>query len=195
MKIAGVVEDGLELDGLPRRDGAVFVLRRHHGRVEVHRVRGCHAHAGHRLVAAIRHREANLVADAGGDRWSRHLVAEGPAAEFHARRDLDDLWVVSRRTSFTRAGSSGFSAAVMDSALPAAKAPVCRAVMIRAGGDLKSIVAGSCGSDAAGGRASQAARASARSQSRRHVGRRCWMPEGVRPAHESPSSIDRKPSW
>ena len=46
---------------------------------------------GTRLVAAIRHREADLVADASADRWSRHLVAEGPPAEFHARRDLDDL--------------------------------------------------------------------------------------------------------
>jgi len=53
------------------------------------------------------------------------------------------LRVASRRTSFTGAGSSGFSTAVMDSALPAAKAPVDRVVLTRAGGDLKSIVAGS----------------------------------------------------
>ena len=91
------------------------------------------------------------------------------------------LWVVSRRTSFTGAGSSGFSVAVMDSALPAAKAPVCRAVVIRAGGDLKSIVAGSYGSDVPGGRASQAARASARSQSRRQIRCHCCIPGGVRP--------------
>src|SRR4029453_6432809 len=79
---AGVVEDELKLDGLPWRDRAVLVLRRHHGRVEVHRVhhRRCrHAHAGHGLVATIRHREADLVAHAGTDRWSWHLVAEGPA--------------------------------------------------------------------------------------------------------------------
>ena len=55
------------------------------------------------------------------------------------------LWVASRRTSFKGAGSSGLSAAVMDNALPAAKAPDDRAVVIRAGGDWKSIVAGSCG--------------------------------------------------
>src|SRR2546427_1671430 len=91
---AGVVEGELELDGLARRDGAIFVLRRHHGRVEVHRVHhrcGRHAHTGHGLVAAVRHLEADLVADACADRWSRHLVAEGPGGEFHARRDLDDL--------------------------------------------------------------------------------------------------------
>ena len=81
------------------------------------------------------------------------------------------LWVASRRTSFTGAESSGFSTAVMDNALPAAKAPDGRTVVIRAGGDLKSIVGGSCGSDAVGDRASHAARASARSQSqsRQHV--------------------------
>ena len=44
------------------------------------------------------------------------------------------------------AGSSGFNVAVMDSAAPAAKAPVCRAVVIRAGGDVKSMVAGLYGS-------------------------------------------------
>ena len=37
----------------------------------------------------------------------------------------------------------------MDSALPAAKAPVCRVMVTRAGGDLKSIVAGSCAKEEA----------------------------------------------
>src|SRR5438477_10628241 len=86
---ARVVQRELELDSLPRRDGSVLVLRRHHGRVEIHRMhhrRRRHAYAGYGLVAAIRHREADLVADAGADRWSRHLIAEGPAGELHARR-------------------------------------------------------------------------------------------------------------
>src|SRR3989442_2605027 len=82
------------------------------------------------------------------------------------------LWVVSRRTSFTEAGSSGFSVAVKDSASPAAKAPVCRVVVTRAGGDVNSKVAASYGSDVAGGRVSQAARASATSQSRPRQARR-----------------------
>jgi hypothetical protein len=68
--------------------------------------------------------------------------------------------------------TSGFSVAVMDSASPAAKAPVCRVVVTRAGGDLSSKVAASYGSDVAGDRVSQAARASARSQSRRRQARR-----------------------
>ena len=98
------------------------------------------------------------------------------------------LCVTSRRTSFTGAGSSGFSVAVMDSAAPAAKAPVCRPpVVTRAGGDLKSIVAGSYGSGGPGGRASQATSASVRSPSRRQVRRCGWMPERVRPRMDLPS--------
>ena len=91
---AGVVEGELELNGLSRRDRAILVLRRHHGRVEVHRVhhrRGRHVHTGHALVAAICHLEADRVADTRTDCRSRHLVAEGPGAEFHARHDLDNF--------------------------------------------------------------------------------------------------------
>ena len=49
------------------------------------------------------------------------------------------LCVVSRRISFTGAGSSGLIAASMLSALPAANGPVWRSFESTAGGDLKSI--------------------------------------------------------
>src|SRR5581483_11035326 len=91
---ARVVQRELELDRLAGRDGAVLVLRRDHRGMEVHRMhhrRGGHPHAGHRLVAAVRHREADLVADARVHGRARHLVAEGPGAVLHARGDLDDL--------------------------------------------------------------------------------------------------------
>src|SRR6478672_3915735 len=53
------------------------------------------------------------------------------------------LWVVSRRTSFTGDGSSGFNAAPIDSAAPCAKAPVWRSEVMTALGGLKSILAAS----------------------------------------------------
>src|SRR5690349_25087529 len=59
------------------------------------------------------------------------------------------LWVVSRRTSFTGDGSSGFTTASIDSAEPMAKGPVCRSLVTFAGGDLKSIFFTSYGSAAA----------------------------------------------
>src|SRR6476661_8401943 len=49
------------------------------------------------------------------------------------------LFVVSRRTSFTGAGSSGFITASIDSADSMANAPVWRPLGNFAGGDLKSI--------------------------------------------------------
>src|SRR6185436_16081370 len=57
-------------------------------------------------------------------------------------------------TSFTSAGSRGFSVADTESAVPVAKAAVRRAAVTRAGDDLASIVAGSYGLDGAAGRPS-----------------------------------------
>jgi hypothetical protein len=53
------------------------------------------------------------------------------------------LWVVSSRISFRGAGSSGFSVAPVESALPAANGPLAPSVLTRAGFGLRSIFAGS----------------------------------------------------
>ena len=58
----------------------------------------------------------------------------------------------------TGAGSSGFSVAVVDSALPAAKGPVPGVLVTRAGLGFRSIFAGSYGSETLGARTSQALR-------------------------------------
>ena len=92
---AGVVELEIELNRLPRGDGAVLVLRRHHGGMEVHGMhhgRGHHHQAaGHGLVAAVGHAEVNRVPHPRADGGAGHLVAKSPGAELHARCELNDF--------------------------------------------------------------------------------------------------------
>ena len=91
---AGIVERELELDRLPGRDRAVFVLRRDHRRVKIHRMhhrRLGHAQRRHGLVAPVGHREADPVAHARTDRRTGNLVAKGPCAVFEARCNFYDL--------------------------------------------------------------------------------------------------------
>ena len=186
---AGVIEGEFELDGLARRDRAILVLGDTMAAwksIECIIGAAVTLHAGHGLVAAIRHREADLVADAGADRWSRHLVAEGPATEFHARRDLDDLMgrvqadiLHGRRIERPQRRRHGQRGAGGKGArLPRGGDPGRRRLEVHRGRVVRI--------GRGGGRASQAARASARSQSQRHVGRRCWMPGGVRPLMSLP---------
>ena len=91
---ARVVERELELDRLARRDGPVFVLRRHHGRMKIHRMHhrcGRQRHAGDSFVAAVGHAEADFVAHPCAYRRPWHLITKSPGTELHTGCDLDDL--------------------------------------------------------------------------------------------------------
>src|SRR6185369_2973840 len=82
------------------------------------------------------------------------------------------LCTVSRRTSFTGAGSSALNAAVIDRAPPAAKGPPPPlSLLTRAGFGFRSIFAGSYGSNVVGCRPSHATRHHARTNPYHRVDR------------------------
>src|SRR2546429_9877881 len=110
--------------------------------MEIHRMhhrRRDQLQGGRRLVAAVGHRELDAIADArahdGPGTWSPNVHA----LKFTPGAISMILCVVSRRTSFTGLGASGFSGASILSASPAANAPLCGSALSAAGPGLKSI--------------------------------------------------------
>src|SRR2546429_9324686 len=95
--------------------------------MEIHRMhhrRRDQLQGGRRLVAAVGHRELDAIADArahgGPGTWAPNVHA----LKFTPGAISMILCGVSRRTSFTGLGASGFSVAASLSAAAAAQAPV-----------------------------------------------------------------------
>ena len=93
-KDAGVIDGEFKLDRLAWRNGAVLVLRRHHGGMEVHGMhhgRHHHRHGGQGFIAAVGHAEVDFVAHPRPYRRAGHLVAKSPGTELHAGCDFNQF--------------------------------------------------------------------------------------------------------
>src|SRR5947207_932730 len=107
-----------------------------------------------RFVIAKRMRSPTRARTVGPGTWSPNVHA----LNFTPGATSMIVWTVSSRISLTGAGSSGFSVAVVDNALPAAKGPEPLVLVTRAGFGFRSILAGSYGSEPFGQRPSHAVR-------------------------------------